>query len=79
MTLSGRFSGTSSGIKPHSDRSAEQRAKDVVHRIFSQAEPIPAQQGGGHRLDMQVLYEEVVAALRETIDDLAYCSDPKLP
>jgi len=55
-------------------RSAEQRAKDVVQRIVSQAEPIPLQQGGGHKLDMQVLYEEVVAALRETIDDLAFCT-----
>lgn len=79
MTLSGRIPQTASGSEPHSGRSAEQRAKDVVHRIFSQAEPIPAQHGGGHRLDMQVIYEEVVAALRETIDDLAYCSDPKLP
>lgn len=58
-------------------RTAEQRAKDVVHRIVSQAEPIPAQTGGGHKLDMQVLYEEIVAALRESIDDLAYCSDSK--
>lgn len=56
-------------------RSAEQRAKDVVHRILSQAEPIPAHQGGGHKLDMQVLYEEVVAALRETIDDVAYAGE----
>nr|WP_319384720.1 hypothetical protein [uncultured Roseibium sp.] len=56
-------------------RTAEQRAKDVVHRILSQAEAIPMHHGGGHKLDMQVLYEEVVAALRETIDDLAYCTD----
>ena len=56
-------------------RSAEQRAQDVVHRIVSQAEPIPVHQGGGHKLDMQILYEEVVAALRETIDDLAFCSE----
>lgn len=55
-------------------RSAEQRASDVVHRIVSQAEPIPLQEGGGHRLDMQVVYQEVVAALRETIDDVAFCS-----
>lgn len=61
----------------HVTRSAEQRAKDVVHRIVHQAEPIPLQQGGGHKLDMQVLYEEVVAALRETIDDLAFCSGSK--
>ncbi len=59
------------------NRSAEQRAKDVVNRIVNQAEPIPAQQGGGHKLDMQVLYEEVVASLRETIDDLAFCSGDK--
>ncbi|MEP3045408.1 MAG: hypothetical protein ABJL55_05755 [Roseibium sp.] len=59
------------------NRSAEQRAKDVVHRIVSQAEPIPLQQGGGHKLDMQVLYEEVVASLRETIDDMVFCKDPK--
>jgi hypothetical protein len=58
-------------------RTAEQRAQDVVNRIVSQAEAIPAQIGGGHKLDMQILYEEVVAALRETIDDLAYCSDNK--
>ncbi|GAB4525754.1 MAG: hypothetical protein Tsb0019_27810 [Roseibium sp.] len=58
-------------------RSAEERAKAVVQRIVSQAEPIPFQQGGGHKLDMQVLYEEVVAALRETIDDLAFCTGPK--
>ncbi|MHA7775730.1 hypothetical protein [Roseibium sp. M-1] len=61
----------------HLGRSAEQRAKDVVHRIVSQAEAIPLQQGGGHKLDMQVLYEEVVAALRETIDDLAFCTGSK--
>ncbi len=59
----------------HLSRTAEQRAKDVVHRIVTQAESIPANQGGGHKLDMQILYEEVVAALRETIDDLAYCSE----
>ncbi|MBO6894037.1 MAG: hypothetical protein JJ866_19005 [Roseibium sp.] len=58
-------------------RTAEQRAHDVVHRIVSQAEAIPAHIGGGHKLDMQILYEEIVAALRETIDDLAYCSDGK--
>ena len=58
-------------------RSAEQRAKDVVHRIVTQAEPIPVHHGGGHKLDMQVLYEEVVAALRETIDDLAFCTETK--
>ncbi|MEP2703501.1 MAG: hypothetical protein ABJN98_23050 [Roseibium sp.] len=68
---------TLASIKDQTSRSAEQRAKDVVHRIVSQAEPIPLQQGGGHKLDMQVLYEEVVASLRETIDDLAYCTDPK--
>jgi hypothetical protein len=56
-------------------RTAEQRAQDVVHRIVSQAEAIPMHHGGGHKLDMQILYEEVVAALRETIDDLAFCTD----
>ncbi len=56
-------------------RTAEQRAQDVVHRIVSQAEPIPVNDGGGHKLDMQILYEEVVAALRGTIDDLAFCSE----
>ncbi|MBG6208927.1 hypothetical protein IWQ49_003596 [Labrenzia sp. EL_126] len=56
-------------------RTAEQRAQDVVHRIVSQAEPIPVNDGGGHKLDMQILYEEVVAALRETIDDIAFCSE----
>ncbi|WP_084176951.1 hypothetical protein [Labrenzia sp. DG1229] len=56
-------------------RTAEQRAQDVVHRIVSQAEPIPVNDGGGHKLDMQILYEEVVAALRETIDDLAFCTE----
>jgi len=61
----------------HLGRSAEQRARDVVHRIVSQAEAIPAHLGGGHKLDMQILYEEVVAALRETIDDLAFCSGPE--
>jgi len=68
---------TPSNADDHLSRSAEQRAKDVVSRIVSQAEPIPAQQGGGHKLDMQVLYEEVVAALRETIDDLAFCTGGK--
>ncbi|MDN3721136.1 hypothetical protein QW131_22930 [Roseibium salinum] len=58
-------------------RSAEQRAKDVVSRIVSQTEPIPVHLGGGQKLDLQVLYDEVVAALRETIDDLAYCADSK--
>lgn len=56
-------------------RTAEQRAQDVVHRIVSQAEAIPMHHGGGHKLDMQILYEEVVAALRETIDDLAFCTE----
>jgi len=68
---------TSASNEALTSRTAEQRAKDVVHRIVSQAEPIPIQQGGGHKLDMQVLYEEVVAALRETIDDLAFCSKPE--
>lgn len=66
---------TPASSKNHLSRTAEQRAKDVVHRIVNQAEAIPMHQGGGHRLDMQVLYEEVVAALRETIDDIAFCSD----
>ncbi|GAA0785216.1 hypothetical protein E1180_18495 [Roseibium denhamense] len=60
-----------------SARTPEQRARDVVQRILSQAEPIPVTYGGGHKLDMQVLYEEVVAALRETVDDIAFCSDSK--
>lgn len=60
-----------------SARSPEDRAKDVVHRILSQAEPIPMAHGGGHKLDMQVLYEQVVAALRETVDDIAFCTDIK--
>ncbi len=55
-------------------RTAEQRAQDVVNRIVQQAEPIPAQNGGGHRLDSQLLYSEILAAVRETIDDLAYCT-----
>lgn len=61
----------------HSGRTPEQRAQDVVQRIASQAEPIPLTQGGGHKLDMQVLYAEVVAALRETVDDLAFCTNTK--
>lgn len=68
---------TPASSEAHLSRSAEQRAKDVVHRIVSQAEPIPSHHGGGHKLDMQVLYEEVVAALRETIDDLAFCTGSK--
>lgn len=59
----------------HSGRTPEQRAQDVVQRITSQAEAIPLTQGGGHKLDMQVLYEEIVAALRETVDDIAFCTD----
>ncbi len=70
---------TPDSSEAHLARSAEQRARDVVHRIVHQAEAIPLQQGGGHKLDMQVLYEEVVAALRETIDDLAFCSGPNAP
>jgi|GEM_PF-2558974 len=56
-----------------SGRTPEQRAQDVVQRIARQAEAIPLAQGGGHKLDMQVLYAEIVAALRETVDDLAFC------
>ncbi|PVB61128.1 hypothetical protein [Labrenzia sp. 011] len=66
---------TLSDSQNHLSRSAEQRARDVVSRIVSQVESIPLQHGGGHRLDMQLLYEEVVAALRETIDDLAFCTE----
>ncbi|MBO6756868.1 MAG: hypothetical protein JJ902_11125 [Roseibium sp.] len=55
-------------------RTAEQRAQSVVHRVMQQAEPIPAHLGGGHKLDVQTLYEEVLGALRETIDDLAFCT-----
>ncbi|WP_417672421.1 hypothetical protein [Roseibium sp.] len=51
-------------------RTAEQRAQAVVHRILLQAEAIPAQQGGGHKLDAVTLYTEVLGALRETIDDM---------
>ncbi|MEM8702364.1 MAG: hypothetical protein AAGF82_11105 [Pseudomonadota bacterium] len=68
---------TPANVETSTSRTAEQRAKDVVHRILSQAEAIPMHHGGGHKLDMQILYEEVVAALRETIDDLAYCTDTK--
>ncbi|EAV42636.1 MULTISPECIES: hypothetical protein [Roseibium] len=68
---------TPASSENHLTRSAEQRARDVVSRIVGQAEPIPGHLGGGHRLDMQLLYEEVVAALRETIDDLAFCTGPK--
>lgn len=66
---------TPANVETSTSRTAEQRAKDVVHRILSQAEAIPMHHGGGHKLDMQILYEEVVAALRETIDDIAYCTD----
>ncbi|WP_299477914.1 hypothetical protein [uncultured Roseibium sp.] len=66
---------TPANIPASTSRTAEQRAQDVVHRIVSQAEAIPMHHGGGHKLDMQLLYDEVVAALRETIDDLAYCSE----
>ncbi|WP_306142225.1 hypothetical protein [Roseibium sp. MMSF_3412] len=66
---------TPANVETSTTRTAEQRAQDVVHRILSQAEAIPMHHGGGHKLDMQILYEEVVAALRETIDDLAYCTD----
>ncbi len=55
-------------------RTAEQRAQAVVHRILMQAEPIPAQQGGGHKLDTMTLHAEVLGALRETIDDLEQTS-----
>lgn len=55
-------------------RTTEQRAQAVVHRIMQQAEAIPAQHGGGHRLDVQTLYQEVLGALRETVDDLAFCT-----
>ena len=51
-------------------RTAEQRAQAVVHRVLMQAEAIPMQQGGGHRLDTLTLYTEVLGALRETMDDL---------
>lgn len=68
---------TPASADDHLGRTAEQRARDVVSRIVSQAEPIPEHLGGGHKLDLQVLYEEVVAALRETIDDLAFCMDSK--
>lgn len=57
---------------PLDERTPEQRAQMVVQRIVMQAEAIPAQQGGGHRLDVQTLYNEVVGALRETVDDLVY-------
>ena len=77
MTSSGRPPALNAATRPASARSAEERAKDVVHRVFTQAEPIPGAEGGGHRLDMQVLYEEVVAALRETIDDMIYCNETK--
>ncbi|MEJ8476317.1 hypothetical protein [Roseibium algae] len=53
-------------------RTAEQRAQAVVHRILMQAEAIPIQQGGGHRLDTTTLHAEVLGALRETIDDLVF-------
>ncbi|TYC72504.1 hypothetical protein FMN63_08105 [Stappia sp. BW2] len=68
---------TPASSEDHLTRSAELRARDVVSRIVGQAEPIPGHLGGGHRLDMQLLYEEVVAALRETIDDLAFCTGSK--
>lgn len=55
-------------------RTAEQRAQDVVQRVVMQAEAIPMQQGGGHRLDVHNLYEEILGALRETIDDLVFVS-----
>ena len=51
-------------------RTAEQRAQTVVHRILMQADAIPRQQGGGHRLDPMTLHAEVLGALREIMDDL---------
>jgi len=52
--------------------SAEQRAEAVVNRVLQQAESIPHDQGGGHKLDVQTLHCEVLGAFREMIDDLAH-------
>ncbi len=66
----GQFMTTDPAVFAPEARTAEQRAQAVVHRILMQAEAIPSQQGGGHRLDTVTLYTEVLGALRETMDDL---------
>ena len=58
-------------------RTAEQRAQAVVNRILQQAEAMPAQHGGGHKLDIQTLHCEVLGALRETMDDLAHSTSDR--
>ncbi|MTI44074.1 hypothetical protein JM93_03232 [Roseibium hamelinense] len=64
---------TTAKAREYQSRTAEQRARDVIQRVLMQAEAIPMQQGGGHKLDLGILHQEVLGALRETIDDLAHC------
>ena len=81
--LNGGTVGATAGTRPSEagvaavDAAAAALRVRQARRIVGQAEPIPGHLGGGHRLDMQLLYEEVVAALRETIDDLAFCTGSK--
>ena len=49
----------------------EERARMVVDAVARTAEPIPIQYGGGHRLDLQRVYEEALAAINAAIKDSA--------
>ncbi len=42
----------------------QELARRVADNVLRDAEPIAMQHGGGHRLDVQRLYEEVLEALR---------------
>jgi hypothetical protein len=43
----------------------------VVDALARTAEPVPMQYGGGHRLDLQRVYEEALAAINAAIKDSA--------
>ena len=49
----------------------EERARMVADAVARTAEPIPMQYGGGHRLDLQRVYEEALAAINAAIKDSA--------
>jgi len=55
----------------------EQRARMVAEAVARTAEPIPMQYGGGHRLDLQQVYEEALSAIKAAIEDSAAKTTPQ--
>jgi hypothetical protein len=63
--------GTIASLIPTEKLTLEERARMVVDAVVRTDEPIPMQYGGGHRLDLQRVYEDTLAAINAAVKDSA--------